>query len=111
MSPLFPSLSFILSRPSRQPTSSTRHKNILIYYTTTNSVDSGYRSTMSVQSSLVMHPIHKFGSDEQKARWLPLLGGFFSFLLTPYSLLPKRGWEMEIWRTEVDVCFWVWVWV
>lgn len=34
-------------------------------------VDSGYRSAMSVQSSLVMHPISVFGSDEQKARWLP----------------------------------------
>jgi hypothetical protein len=37
-------------------------------------VDSGYRSTMSVQSSLVMHPIHKFGSEEQKSKWLPRLG-------------------------------------
>jgi len=36
-------------------------------------VDSGYRSAMSVQSSLVMHPIALFGSDEQKARWLPAL--------------------------------------
>lgn len=36
-------------------------------------VDSGYRSMMSVQSSLVMHPINTFGSDEQKNRWLPQL--------------------------------------
>lgn len=36
-------------------------------------VDSGYRSSMSVQSSLVMHPIFAFGSDEQKQRWLPPL--------------------------------------
>jgi len=36
-------------------------------------VDSGYRSAMSVQSSLVMHPIALFGSDEQKERWLPQL--------------------------------------
>ena len=36
-------------------------------------VDSGYRSAMSVQSSLVMHPINLFGSDEQKQRWLPRL--------------------------------------
>ncbi|NQV82669.1 MAG: acyl-CoA dehydrogenase family protein, partial [Rhodospirillales bacterium] len=28
-------------------------------------VDSGYRSVMSVQSSLVMHPIHAYGTDEQ----------------------------------------------
>nr|WP_136252701.1 acyl-CoA dehydrogenase [Ningiella ruwaisensis] len=36
-------------------------------------VDSGYRSAMSVQSSLVMHPIHQFGSEEQKSRYLPKL--------------------------------------
>ncbi len=36
-------------------------------------VDSGYRSAMSVQSSLVMHPIHAYGSEEQKSRWLPRL--------------------------------------
>ena len=36
-------------------------------------VDSGYRSMMSVQSSLVMHPINTFGSEEQKARYLPKL--------------------------------------
>ncbi|HEY0113785.1 MAG TPA: acyl-CoA dehydrogenase [Allosphingosinicella sp.] len=34
-------------------------------------VDSGYRSAMSVQSSLVMHPIHAYGSEEQRKRWLP----------------------------------------
>ena len=36
-------------------------------------IDSGYRSAMSVQSSLVMHPIFSFGSDEQKAKFLPKL--------------------------------------
>jgi glutaryl-CoA dehydrogenase len=36
-------------------------------------VDSGYRSMVSVQSSLVMYPIHAYGSDEQKARYLPAL--------------------------------------
>ncbi|MFC4700758.1 acyl-CoA dehydrogenase [Glaciecola siphonariae] len=36
-------------------------------------VDSGYRSAMSVQSSLVMHPIQQFGSDEQKQKYLPKL--------------------------------------
>jgi glutaryl-CoA dehydrogenase len=36
-------------------------------------VDSGYRSAFSVQSSLVMYPIHAFGSDEQKDRFLPKL--------------------------------------
>ncbi len=36
-------------------------------------VDSGYRSAMSVQSSLVMHPIHAYGSEEQKQKYLPKL--------------------------------------
>jgi glutaryl-CoA dehydrogenase len=36
-------------------------------------VDSGYRSMMSVQSSLVMVPIHDFGSEEQKRKYLPKL--------------------------------------
>ena len=34
-------------------------------------VDSGYRSMASVQSSLVMYPIHAYGSDEQKANTSP----------------------------------------
>ena len=36
-------------------------------------VDSGYRSAMSVQSSLVMHPIHAYGTEEQKRKYLPRL--------------------------------------
>jgi glutaryl-CoA dehydrogenase len=36
-------------------------------------VDSGYRSMMSVQSSLVMLPIHEFGSEAQKKKYLPAL--------------------------------------
>lgn len=36
-------------------------------------VDSGYRSMMSVQSSLVMFPIHEFGSEEQRRKYLPKL--------------------------------------
>ncbi len=36
-------------------------------------VDSGYRSMMSVQSSLVMVPIHEFGSEAQKQKYLPKL--------------------------------------
>ncbi len=35
--------------------------------------DSGLRSFVSVQSSLVMYPIYAFGSDAQKDKWLPLL--------------------------------------
>ena len=36
--------------------------------------DSGVRSMASVQGALVMYPIHAFGSDAQKERWLPALG-------------------------------------
>ncbi|MCB8882446.1 acyl-CoA dehydrogenase [Acidisoma cellulosilytica] len=36
-------------------------------------VDSGYRSAMSVQSSLVMYPIHAYGSEEQRMKFLPKL--------------------------------------
>ena len=36
-------------------------------------VDSGYRSAMSVQSSLVMHPIYSYGTEEQKQKYLPKL--------------------------------------
>ena len=36
-------------------------------------VDSGYRSMMSVQASLVMHPINAYGSDEQRRKYLPKL--------------------------------------
>ena len=36
-------------------------------------VDSGYRSMMSVQSSLVMFPIHAYGSEEQRGKYLPRL--------------------------------------
>jgi len=36
--------------------------------------DSGLRSFASVQGALVMYPIHAYGSDEQKKKWLPVLG-------------------------------------
>ena len=36
-------------------------------------VDSGYRSAMSVQSSLVMHPINAYGTEEQRQKYLPKL--------------------------------------
>ncbi|MFV0359928.1 acyl-CoA dehydrogenase [Tropicimonas sp.] len=38
-------------------------------------VDSGYRSAMSVQSSLVMHPIFAYGTEEQRRKYLPELAG------------------------------------
>jgi glutaryl-CoA dehydrogenase len=37
--------------------------------------DSGLRSLCSVQGSLVMYPIWKYGSEEQKKKWLPQIGG------------------------------------
>ena len=39
----------------------------------TERVDSSYRSAMSVQTSLVMHPIHAYGTEEQKKKFLPRL--------------------------------------
>lgn len=51
------------------------------------SVDSGYRSTSSVQSSLVMHPINEFGTEAQKEKYLPRLGMSFSM---PFTLLRFR---------------------
>ena len=36
-------------------------------------VDSGFRSMMSVQSSLVMYPIYAYGSEEQRKKYLPKL--------------------------------------
>ena len=36
-------------------------------------IDSGYRSMMSVQSSLVMFPIHEYGSEDQRMKYLPKL--------------------------------------
>ena len=47
-------------------------------------IDSGYRSAMSVQSSLVMYPIYAFGSEEQRRRWLPAMAsGEIDRLLRP----------------------------
>ena len=58
-------------------------------------VDSGYRSAMSVQSSLVMHPIHAFGSEAQRQKYLPkLASGEVGRLLRPdrarSRLRPRR---------------------
>ena len=54
-------------------------------------VDSGYRSAMSVQSSLVMFPISEFGSEEQKQKYLPKLGKLCWY---SYSTLYL---ELELW--------------
>ncbi|KAI0740643.1 acyl-CoA dehydrogenase domain-containing protein [Earliella scabrosa] len=67
-------------------------------------IDSGYRSTMSVQSSLVMHPIYAYGTAEQKEKYLPLLAkgkiiGCFG-LTEPNHGSDPAG--METTATEVD---------
>jgi glutaryl-CoA dehydrogenase len=47
-------------------------------------IDSGYRSMMSVQSSLVMYPIHAYGSEEQRQKYLPgLAAGHADRLFRP----------------------------
>lgn len=50
-----------------------------------SSVDSGYRSTMSVQSSLVMGPINDYGTDAQKEKYLPRLGEQGHCIVVPLS--------------------------
>lgn len=54
-------------------------------------VDSGYRSTMSVQSSLVMLPIDEFGSEEQKSKYLPRLGKRFP----PFCRIRDLPWNSK----------------
>ena len=66
-------------------------------------VDSGYRSMMSVQSSLVMYPIHAFGSDAQRKRYLPRLASgdsIGSFGLTE----PGAGSDPGGLRTRAERC-------
>lgn len=91
-------------------------------------VDSGYRSAMSVQSSLVMHPIFKFGSDAQRASYLPRLASgemVGCFGLTepdggsdPSSMRTKAvrvddGFKLngsKIWITNSPICDFALVW-
>ncbi len=85
-------------------------------------VDSGYRSFCSVQGSLVMYPIHTFGSEEQKQRWLPKLAsgeaiGCFGLTEPDFGSDPggmittaKRtadGWVLngaKMWITSGGIC-------
>lgn len=53
-------------------------------------VDSGYRSVMSVQSSLVMHPINAYGTDAQKEKYLPRLGESYLFLLLHITFFKRH---------------------
>ncbi|KAG2015565.1 acyl-CoA dehydrogenase [Coprinopsis cinerea AmutBmut pab1-1] len=67
-------------------------------------VDSGYRSTASVQSSLVMHPINEFGTEAQKEKYLPRLAK--GELVGAFGLTePNHGSDpggMETTAQEVD---------
>ncbi|KAH0829158.1 acyl-CoA dehydrogenase/oxidase [Lanmaoa asiatica] len=68
-------------------------------------VDSGYRSTASVQSSLVMHPIHEFGSEAQKNEYLPRLGNCCREHATEGLTEPNHGSDpagMETTAEEAD---------
>ena len=80
--------------------------------------DSGVRSFASVQGALVMYPIHEFGSDEQKRRWLPRMAageviGCFALTEPDYGSNPggmitvaketKDGWVLngtKMWITN-----------
>ena len=54
-------------------------------------VDSSYRSAMSVQSSLVMHPINAYGTEEQKEKYLPKLGTVRKLKLNNSGLLSEAA--------------------
>jgi len=64
-------------------------------------VDSGYRSAMSVQSSLVMHPIHAYASEAQKQKYLPKLAS--GELIGCFGLTePDAGSDPSSMRTRAE---------
>ena len=66
-------------------------------------VDSGYRSAMSVQSSLVMHPIYKFGTELQKQKYLPKLAK--GELIGCFGLTePNHGSDPSSMQTRATKC-------
>lgn len=91
-------------------------------------VDSGYRSALSVQSSLVMHPIHRFGNEALKSKYLPRLAtaeliGCFGLTepnhgSDPGSMITRATWQggaftlhgSKIWITNAPIAdlFVVW---
>lgn len=64
---------FGMTLPEKHGGSAASHVSYGLATREIERVDSGYRSMISVQSSLVMHPIHAYGTDEQKAKYLPSL--------------------------------------
>ena len=62
-------------------------------------VDSGYRSAMSVQSSLVMWPIYAYGTEQQKDKYIPKLGMFaFPAFYPGSNNLPVTLIVVKVWR-------------
>jgi glutaryl-CoA dehydrogenase len=59
--------------PARYGCSETSHVAYGLIAREIERVDSGYRSMLSVQSSLVMYPLHAYGSEEQRDKYLPRL--------------------------------------
>ena len=59
--------------PEKYGCSNVNHVSYGLVAREVERVDSGYRSAMSVQSSLVMHPIYAFGSEEHRKKYLPKL--------------------------------------
>ena len=59
--------------PEKYGCSNVNHVSYGLVAREVERVDSGYRSAMSVQSSLVMHPIYAFGSEAQRNKYLPKL--------------------------------------
>jgi glutaryl-CoA dehydrogenase len=75
-------------------------------------IDSGYRSMMSVQSSLVMHPIYAYGNEEQRKKYLPKLAsgewiGCFG-LTEPDAGYRLNGAKMWISNAPIADVFVVW---
>ena len=91
-------------------------------------VDSGYRSAMSVQSSLVMHPIYAFGSEAQRQKYLPKLAsgewvGCFGLTepdhgsdpagMTTRAIAVADGWRLsgaKMWITNAPIADVLVVW-
>lgn len=59
-------------------------------------VDSGYRSVMSVQSSLVMHPINAYGTEAQKEKYLPRLGEWHILLPLHTTCIEQKVFRLLI---------------